>query len=170
VAVIETPKTPKSPTPHLQHPSPSPLPPSLPPTTAKTPLIFSNKRVDWCCALVTVTKGSFSPQTHWCLPLLLTLTPPPPHFCHLCNAVPLPCLDIIEPPLPMFAAFAMLYSYPVWKLLRGDVPERGPLRSGSYCGTALHRRYLMAPASAQLRVRPARKDGGHPALCNAPPQ
>ena len=28
----------------------------------------------------------------------------------------------------------------------------------------------MAPASAQLRVRPERKDGGHPALCNAPPQ
>ena len=58
---------------------------------------------------------------------------------------------------------------PVWKLLRGDVPERGPLRSGSYCGAALHRRYLMAPASAQLRVRPERKDGVHPTLCNAPP-
>ena len=28
----------------------------------------------------------------------------------------------------------------------------------------------MAPASAQVRVRPERKDGGHPALCNAPPQ
>ena len=28
----------------------------------------------------------------------------------------------------------------------------------------------MAPASAQLRVRPERKDGGHPAFCNAPPQ
>ena len=28
----------------------------------------------------------------------------------------------------------------------------------------------MVPASAQLRVRPERKDGGHPALCNAPPQ
>jgi len=28
----------------------------------------------------------------------------------------------------------------------------------------------MAPASAQVRVRPERKDGRHPALCNAPPQ
>ena len=28
----------------------------------------------------------------------------------------------------------------------------------------------MVPASAQLRARPERKDGGHPALCNAPPQ
>ena len=27
----------------------------------------------------------------------------------------------------------------------------------------------MAPASAQLRVRPERKDGVHPTLCNAPP-
>ena len=68
-----------------------------------------------------------------------------------------------------FATFVMLHPYPVWKLFRGDVPERGPLRSGSYCGVALHRRYLMAPASAQLRVLPERKDGGHPTLCNAPP-
>ena len=51
-----------------------------------------------------------------------------------------------------------------------NFPERGLLRSGSYCGAALHRRYLMVLASAQLRVRPERKDGGHPALCNAPPQ
>ena len=28
----------------------------------------------------------------------------------------------------------------------------------------------MVPASAQVRVLPERKDGGHPALCNAPPQ
>ena len=28
----------------------------------------------------------------------------------------------------------------------------------------------MVLASAQLRARPERKDGGHPALCNAPPQ
>ena len=28
----------------------------------------------------------------------------------------------------------------------------------------------MAPASAQLRVNPERKDGGHPTLCNVPPQ
>jgi len=28
----------------------------------------------------------------------------------------------------------------------------------------------MTPASAQLRARPERKDGSHPALCNAPPQ
>ena len=28
----------------------------------------------------------------------------------------------------------------------------------------------MVPASAQLRVHPERKDGGHPTLCNAPPQ
>ena len=33
-----------------------------------------------------------------------------------------------------------------------------------------YRRYLMTPASAQVRVRPERKDGGYPALCNAPPQ
>ena len=37
------------------------------------------------------------------------------------------------------------------------------------CGAALKRRYLMVPASAQLGVRPERKDGVHPALCNAPP-
>ena len=59
---------------------------------------------------------------------------------------------------------------PLWKLLRGDVPERGPLRSGSYCGAALHGRYLMVLASAPRRVRPERKDGDHPDLCNAPPQ
>ena len=67
-----------------------------------------------------------------------------------------------RPPLnlPMFATFVMLYPYyPVWKLLRGDVPERGPLRSGSYCGAVLHRQYFMVPASAQLDVRPERKDG-----------
>ena len=34
----------------------------------------------------------------------------------------------------------------------------------------MHRWYLMAPASAQLMVRPERKDGGHPALCHATPQ
>ena len=34
----------------------------------------------------------------------------------------------------------------------------------------MHGRYLMVLASAQLRARPERKDGGHPALCNAPPQ
>ena len=33
-----------------------------------------------------------------------------------------------------------------------------------------HRRYLMVPTSAQLGARPERKDGGHPAWCNAPPQ
>jgi len=33
-----------------------------------------------------------------------------------------------------------------------------------------HRRYLMVPTSAQLGARPERKDGGHPTLCNAPPQ
>ena len=49
-------------------------------------------------------------------------------------------------------------------------PKGGLLRSGSYCGAALHGRYLMVLASAQLRARPERKDGGHPALCNAPPQ
>ena len=50
------------------------------------------------------------------------------------------------------------------------LPKGGPLRSGSYCGAALHRRYLMVLASAQLGARPERKDGGHPALCNATPQ
>ena len=48
-------------------------------------------------------------------------------------------------------------------------PKGGLLRSGSYCGAALHRRYLMVLASAQLGVRPERKDRGHPALCNTPP-
>jgi len=69
----------------------------------------------------------------------------------------------------LISTFAMPYPCPVWKLFRGDVPERGPLRSGSYCGAALYRRYLMVPTSAQLGVRPARKDGVHPALCNTPP-
>ena len=50
------------------------------------------------------------------------------------------------------------------------LPKGGPLRSGSYCGAALHRWYLMVLASAQLGARPERKDGGHPALCNATPQ
>ena len=92
---------------------------------------------------------------------------------HTLIPVPLPLPPTIPPhtypPLPMFATFAMLHPYPVWKLFRGDVPERGPLRSGSYCGAALHRWYLMVPASAQLGARPERKDGVHPTLCNAPP-
>ena len=49
-------------------------------------------------------------------------------------------------------------------------PKGGPLRSGSYCGAALHRWYLMVLASAQIGARPERKDGGHPDLCNATPQ
>ena len=69
-------------------------------------------------------------------------------FCRLCNAVPLPSLEIVP---------------------GSRFPKGGLLRSGSYCGAALHRRYLMTPAS-DSRVRPERKDGGHPALCNAPPQ
>ena len=36
------------------------------------------------------------------------------------------CSHHTPTPLPMFAAFAMLYPYPVWKLLRGAAPERGP--------------------------------------------
>ena len=60
---------------------------------------------------------------------------------------------------------------PIGYIKNANENEKGGLlRSGSYCGTALHRWYLMVPASAQLRVSPERKDGGHPALCNAPPQ
>ena len=46
------------------------------------------------------------------------------------------------------------------------LPKGGLLRSGSYCGAALHRWYLMVPASALLGVRPERKDGVHPNLCH----
>ena len=56
----------------------------------------------------------------------------------------------------------MPYPYPVWKLFRGDVPSRRPLRSGSYCGAVLHRRYLMVLASAQLGARPNGKTGATP--------
>jgi len=93
--------------------------------------------------------------------------PPPPdlphsHVCHLCNAV----LH-----LPMFTTYAMLLPLTQFGNCSGEpFPKGGLLRSGSYCGAALHGRYLMVPASAQLRVLPERKDGGHPALCNAPPQ
>ena len=43
-----------------------------------------------------------------------------------------PCL----PPLqcPSFATFVMLHPYPVWKLLRGAVPERGLLDPGPTVG------------------------------------
>ena len=71
----------------------------------------------------------------------------------------------------MFATNAMLLPLTQFGNCSGEpFPKGGLLRSGSYCGAALHGRYLMAPASAQLRVSPERKDGGHPALCNAPPQ
>ena len=71
----------------------------------------------------------------------------------------------------MFATYAMLLPLTQFGNCSGEpFPKGGLLRSGSYCGAALHRWYLMVPASAQLRVRPERKDGGHPALCNAPPQ
>ena len=59
----------------------------------------------------------------------------------------------------MFATFAMLHPYPVWKLFRGAVPERGPseIRVLLWGGVASLRRYLMVLASAQLGARPERK-------------
>src|SRR6056300_1610336 len=95
-------------------------------------------------------------------PILLAL-----HPCHLCSAAP----PTTPPPTPMFATYAMLLPLTQFGNCSGEpFPKGGLLRSGSYCGAALHRRYLMVLASAQLRARPERKDGGHPALCNAPPQ
>ena len=88
-----------------------------------------------------------------------------PHDCHLCNAVPhTPHTPTCLPPMQCctLTQFGNFSGEPF--------PKGGLLRSGPYCGAALHRWYLMFPASAQLRVRPERKDGGHPALCNTPPQ
>ena len=115
------------------------------------------------------------------LPLPLTTAPRHMPLVHpftshfvLVLSFPIPLAPTIPPPYTYpstshFAPFAMPYPYPVWKLFRGDVPERGPLRSGSYCGAALHGRNLMVLASAPVGARPERKDGGHPALCHAPP-
>ena len=103
------------------------------------------------------TAGAGTGETHPSPPLPFPLTTAPRHmpapcpslhlpFGPLCNATPLPSLEIVP----------------------GRRSRKGA--TGSYCGAALHRRCLMVPASAQLGARPERKDGGHPTSCNAPPQ
>ena len=126
--------------------------------TSTSPLVFCHLN-KWsagaCASLAQIVNSPF--PSH--LPTL--------HYCHTCHATHSP-----HPSTPpMFATYAMLLPLTQFGNCSGEpFPKGGLLRSGSYCGAALHRWYLMVPASAQLRVRPERKDGGHPALCNAPPQ
>ena len=57
---------------------------------------------------------------------------------------------------------ALCNAPPQWLRMRHQSHQSHATKS--YCGAALHRWYLMAPASAQLRVLPERKDGSHPAF------
>ena len=106
------------------------------------------------------------------LPLTLPLPLPPPlttmRLPGLLPHTPTPhTLSNTLPPstTPMLATYAMLLPLTQFGNCSGEPHPKGSLlRSGSYCGAALHRWYLMAPASAQLRVLPERKDGSHPAF------